>query len=219
MQGHTFLAYVFSNKETQHILIFRVGENGEKHADIDYDFSYILFTFLHLTFAVHMDFWKMLLAWAETDDFVLSSVIFFILVWLFPQLISCCGNRRTVESWGRRLESVRQGSPCPCRRAVPWQRPRLMTVVAFLPPAPRTRCGTGDTTENKKTCLTSHSHRWVMKPNRAAVLRVGLEVSSNIRWLTRKFLPLSVFNEVFNFTFSSAPNCSQSKDQIAVMDS
>ena len=152
----------------------------------------------------------MLLAWVETKDFVLSSVIFFIVVWLFPQLISCCGNRRTVEQSERRSERVGQGSGCFCRRAVPWQTPGCTLAPSV---------GRGAPQKEKKTHLTSHSHCLVMKPNRAAVLKVGPEVSSNINWRTRKILPVSVFNEVFDLTFSKTPNRSQLNDQTAVIDS
>ena len=58
-----------------------------------------------------------------------------------------------------------------------------------------------------------------MKPKIAAALKTGLEVSSSINWLTRKILRVSVFNEVFDFTFPGTPSRGQLNDQIAVVDS
>lgn len=44
---------------------------------------------------------------------------------------------------------------------------------------------------------------------------VNLEVSSSINWRRRKICSFSVFNEVFNFTFSSTPNHRRLNDQTA----
>ena len=58
-----------------------------------------------------------------------------------------------------------------------------------------------------------------MKPNVAVVLKAGLEVSSSINWPKGKSLCVSVFNEVFDFTFPSTPSHGPLKAQTAVVDS
>ena len=95
----------------------------------------------------------------------------------------------------------------------------LLLLLAEPQTAVVPRRGAGQATQNKKICFTSHSHHLVMKPNVALVLKAGLEVSSSINWPKGKSLCVSVFKEVFDFTFPSIPSHGPLKTQTVVDDS
>ena len=138
---------------------------------------------------------------SDWTELMLSSFLF----WLFPQLIKLPLKEKDLETWGRRLERDGWGFCC-------YSLAKPQTVVV-------PRRGIGQATQNKKLCFTSHSHHLVMKPNVAVVLKAGPEVSSSINWPKGKSLCVSVFNEVFDFTFPSTPSHGPLKAQTAVVDS
>lgn len=74
-------------------------------------------------------------------------------------------------------------------------------------------------TKQKDMFHLPFSSHLVMKPNVAVVLKAGLEVSSSINWPKGKSLCVSVFNEVFDFTFPSTPSHGPLKTQTVVDDS